>query len=52
MDEYKTCILGLRLAIGLDVQKILVIGDSNLLIHRVQGSGQVSKDSIVLGMCA
>ena len=37
MAEYEACILGLRRAIGLDVQEMLIIGDSDLLIHQVRG---------------
>ncbi|KAK4726440.1 hypothetical protein R3W88_031357 [Solanum pinnatisectum] len=37
MAEYEACILGLRHAIDLDVQEILIIGDSDLLIHQVRG---------------
>ncbi|XP_016574272.1 uncharacterized protein K02A2.6-like [Capsicum annuum] len=39
MVKYDTCILGLRLAIDLNVQEILVIGDSDLLIHQVRAWG-------------
>ncbi|XP_070022057.1 uncharacterized protein [Nicotiana sylvestris] len=35
--EYKACILGLRLAIDMGAQEILVLGDSNLLVHQIQG---------------
>ncbi|KAM3250290.1 hypothetical protein P3L10_004359 [Capsicum annuum] len=37
MAEYEAYILGLRLAIDLNFQEILVIGDSELLIHQVRG---------------
>ncbi|XP_015075307.1 uncharacterized protein LOC107019279 [Solanum pennellii] len=37
MAEYEACILGLRRAIDLDVQELLIIGDSDLLIHQVRG---------------
>ncbi|XP_070056897.1 uncharacterized protein [Nicotiana tomentosiformis] len=37
MVEYKACILGLRLAIDMNVQELLVIGDSDLLVHQVLG---------------
>ncbi|KAK4710125.1 hypothetical protein R3W88_004638 [Solanum pinnatisectum] len=37
MAEYEACILGLRRAIDLDVQEMLIIGDSDLLIHHVRG---------------
>ncbi|XP_070022316.1 uncharacterized protein [Nicotiana sylvestris] len=37
MAEYEACILGLRLAIDMGVQEILVLGDSDLLVHQIQG---------------
>ncbi|XP_070049777.1 uncharacterized protein [Nicotiana tomentosiformis] len=35
MTEYEACILGLKLAIDMNVQELLIIGDSNLLVHQV-----------------
>ncbi|XP_070034419.1 uncharacterized protein [Nicotiana tomentosiformis] len=35
--EYEASILGLRLAIDMGVQEILVLGDSDLLVHQIQG---------------
>ncbi|XP_055803485.1 uncharacterized protein LOC129872553 [Solanum dulcamara] len=37
MAEYEACILGLRMAIDMNVKELLVIGDSDLLVHQVQG---------------
>ncbi|XP_070047133.1 uncharacterized protein [Nicotiana tomentosiformis] len=37
MAEYEACILGLWLAIDMNVQELLVIGDSDLLVHQVLG---------------
>ncbi|XP_070014089.1 uncharacterized protein [Nicotiana sylvestris] len=37
MAEYEACILGLRLAIDMGVQGVLVLGDSDLLVHQIQG---------------
>ncbi|XP_047253724.1 uncharacterized protein LOC124887852 [Capsicum annuum] len=37
MAEYEACILRLRMAIDKDIKELLVIGDSDLLIHQVQG---------------
>ncbi|XP_070026183.1 uncharacterized protein [Nicotiana sylvestris] len=37
MAEYEACILGLRLAIDMGVQEILVLGDSDLFVHQIQG---------------
>ncbi|XP_070045564.1 uncharacterized protein [Nicotiana tomentosiformis] len=35
--EYEACIFGLRLVVDMNVQKLLVIGDSDLLVHQVLG---------------
>ncbi|XP_070035011.1 uncharacterized protein [Nicotiana tomentosiformis] len=35
MEEYEAFILGLKLAIDMNVQELLVIGDSDLLVHQV-----------------
>nr|XP_016438895.1 PREDICTED: uncharacterized protein LOC107764810 [Nicotiana tabacum] len=37
MVEYKACNLGIRMAVDMNIKELLVIGDSNLLIHQVQG---------------
>ncbi|XP_060202404.1 uncharacterized protein LOC132630822 [Lycium barbarum] len=37
MTKYEACILGLRMALDTNVKELLVIGDSILLIHQVQG---------------
>ncbi|XP_070025652.1 uncharacterized protein [Nicotiana sylvestris] len=37
MAEYEACILELMLAIDMNIQELLVIGDSDLLIHQVLG---------------
>ncbi|XP_070017586.1 uncharacterized protein [Nicotiana sylvestris] len=34
--EYEACILGLRLDANMDVQDVLVLGDSDLLVHQIQ----------------
>ncbi|XP_070020665.1 uncharacterized protein [Nicotiana sylvestris] len=45
MAEYEACILGLRLAI--DVQELLVVGDSDLLIHQVLGEWSTKNTKIL-----
>ncbi|XP_070040706.1 uncharacterized protein [Nicotiana tomentosiformis] len=35
MAEYEACILGLNLAVDMNIQELLVIGDSDLLVHQV-----------------
>lgn len=39
--EYEACILGLRLAIDMGVQYVLVLGDSDLLVHQIQGEWEI-----------
>ncbi|XP_060190643.1 uncharacterized protein LOC132619905 [Lycium barbarum] len=37
MAEYEACILGLRMAVNMNIKELLVIGDSDLLVHQVLG---------------
>ncbi|XP_070009680.1 uncharacterized protein [Nicotiana sylvestris] len=37
LAEYKACIMGLNKAIDMNIQELLVIGDSDLLVHQVEG---------------
>ncbi|XP_070014953.1 uncharacterized protein [Nicotiana sylvestris] len=37
MAEYEACILGLRLAVDMGVQEVLVLRYSDLLVHQIQG---------------
>ncbi|XP_070017796.1 uncharacterized protein [Nicotiana sylvestris] len=37
MAEYEACILGLRMAVDIGVQEVLVLGDSDILVHQIQG---------------
>ncbi|XP_070002915.1 uncharacterized protein [Nicotiana sylvestris] len=37
MAEYEACIMGLNLAIDMNIYELLVIGHSDLLVHQVQG---------------
>nr|XP_019068939.1 uncharacterized protein LOC109120030 [Solanum lycopersicum] len=37
MSEYEACILGLRLAVEMGIRELLVLGDSDLLVHQIQG---------------
>ena len=37
MSEYEACILGLRLAVDMGIQELLNLGDSDLLVHQIQG---------------
>nr|XP_019066935.1 uncharacterized protein LOC101255278 [Solanum lycopersicum] len=47
MAEYEACILGLKMAVEMNVYELLVIGDSDLLIHQVQGEWAVKNPKIV-----
>ncbi|XP_070034321.1 uncharacterized protein [Nicotiana tomentosiformis] len=35
--EYEACIMGMNMAVDMDVQELLIIGDSNLIIRQTQG---------------
>ncbi|XP_069146111.1 uncharacterized protein [Solanum lycopersicum] len=47
MAEYEACILGLKMAVDMNVYELLVIEDSDLLIHQVQGEWAVKNPKIV-----
>ncbi|XP_070040238.1 uncharacterized protein [Nicotiana tomentosiformis] len=47
MAEYAACILGLMLAIDMNVQDLLVIGDSDLLVHQVLGEWATKNTKIL-----
>ncbi|XP_004243948.1 uncharacterized protein [Solanum lycopersicum] len=47
MAEYEACILGLKMANDMNVYELLVIGDSDLLIHQVQGEWVVKNPNII-----
>ncbi|XP_015054923.1 uncharacterized protein LOC107001359 [Solanum pennellii] len=47
MAEYKACIVGLKMAVDMNVYELLVIGDSDLLIHQVQGKWAVKNPKII-----
>ncbi|XP_075077191.1 uncharacterized protein LOC142163935 [Nicotiana tabacum] len=37
MVEYEACILGIRMVVDMNIKELLVIGDSALPIHQIQG---------------
>ncbi|XP_075083413.1 uncharacterized protein LOC142167152 [Nicotiana tabacum] len=37
MAEYEACILGVRMAVDINIKGFFIIGDSDLLINQVQG---------------
>ncbi|XP_059281030.1 uncharacterized protein LOC132034668 [Lycium ferocissimum] len=47
MAEYEACILGLRMALDMDVNELLVIEDSDLLIHQVQGEWAIKNEKML-----
>ncbi|XP_070056542.1 uncharacterized protein [Nicotiana tomentosiformis] len=47
MAEYEACIFGLNLAIDMNIQELMVIGDSDLLVHQVLGEW-VTKNTKIL----
>ncbi|XP_060210436.1 uncharacterized protein LOC132637351 [Lycium barbarum] len=47
LAEYEACILGLRMALAMDINELLVIGDFDLLIHQVQGERATKNDKIL-----
>ncbi|XP_074317869.1 uncharacterized protein LOC141653898 [Silene latifolia] len=46
--EYKACLLGLRSALDLGMKKLLVHGDSSLVINQVGGSRKIKSQSLAL----
>ncbi|XP_070036215.1 uncharacterized protein [Nicotiana tomentosiformis] len=47
MAEYEACILGLRSAIDINVQELLVIRDSDLLVYQVLGEWAIKNTKIL-----
>ncbi|XP_070010338.1 uncharacterized protein [Nicotiana sylvestris] len=47
MVEYEACILGLNMAIDMNIRELLVIGDSNILVHQVQGEWETKNSKIL-----
>ncbi|XP_070040496.1 uncharacterized protein [Nicotiana tomentosiformis] len=47
MAEYEACILGLNLTVDMNIQELLVIGDSDLLVHQVQGEWATKNTKII-----
>ncbi|XP_070052630.1 uncharacterized protein [Nicotiana tomentosiformis] len=47
MVEYEACILGLRLSIDMNVQELLVIGDSDLLVNQVLGEWSTKNTKVL-----
>ncbi|XP_049387779.1 uncharacterized protein LOC125852094, partial [Solanum stenotomum] len=47
MAEYEAYILGIRMALNMNVQELMIIGNSDLLIHQVQGEWAVKSPKIL-----
>nr|XP_009776242.1 PREDICTED: uncharacterized protein LOC104226061 [Nicotiana sylvestris] len=47
MEEYEASILGLKLAIDMNIQELLVIGDSDLPVHQVHGEWATKNTKIL-----
>ncbi|XP_070017146.1 uncharacterized protein [Nicotiana sylvestris] len=47
MAEYEACILGLKMTIDMNIQKLLVIGDSDLLIHQIREKWETKNSKIL-----
>ena len=47
MDECEACVLGLKMVIDMNVHELLVIGDSDLLIHQGQGQWVMKNPKII-----
>ncbi|XP_070028782.1 uncharacterized protein [Nicotiana sylvestris] len=47
MAEYESCILGLNMVVDMNIQELLVISDSDLLVHQVQGEWATKNSKIL-----
>ncbi|XP_070054888.1 uncharacterized protein [Nicotiana tomentosiformis] len=47
MEEYEAWIMGLRLAIDMNIQELLVIRDSDILVHQVLGEWAAKNTKIL-----
>ncbi|KAK4733623.1 hypothetical protein R3W88_007884 [Solanum pinnatisectum] len=47
MSEYEACILGLRLATDMGIQELLVLGDSDLLVHQIEGEWETRDPNLI-----
>ena len=47
MAEYEACFLAIRMALDMNIQELLIIGDSDLLIHQVQEEWAVKNPKIL-----
>lgn len=47
MVKYEACILGLRAALSIKIEDLLVFGDSDLIIHQVKGDWQTRDEKLL-----
>ncbi|XP_070003222.1 uncharacterized protein [Nicotiana sylvestris] len=47
MAKYEACILGLNMAVDMNIQELVVIDDSDLLVHQVQGEWATKNSKIL-----
>ncbi|XP_070051543.1 uncharacterized protein [Nicotiana tomentosiformis] len=47
MAKYEACILGINLAVDMNIQELLVIGDSDLPVHQVRGKWATNNTKIL-----
>nr|XP_009628208.1 uncharacterized protein LOC104118630 [Nicotiana tomentosiformis] len=46
--EYKACIMGMNMAIDMDVEELLIMGDSDLIIRQAQGEWETRDIKLIL----
>lgn len=51
IEKYEVCILELRIAVGININELLVMGDSDLLVHPVQGEWTTKNFKILSYVC-
>lgn len=47
MAEYEACIIGLEAALDMNIEKLIVFGDSELIIKKITGEWQVKDSKLV-----
>ncbi|XP_070022548.1 uncharacterized protein [Nicotiana sylvestris] len=45
--EYEACIMGMNMAIDLDMEELLIVGDSDLIIRQAQGERETTDIKII-----
>ncbi|XP_075086186.1 uncharacterized protein LOC142168910 [Nicotiana tabacum] len=47
MSEYEACIIGIMMEVDMNIKELLIIGDSDLLIHNVLGEWTIKNVKIL-----